>query len=208
MRAGEDEERELIATVRNLLTQSRKPGSSGEEVASSPPGDQPGEEEVREEAVLEDGQPDPSPAPAPRSGYPFAHRLGARVGARQRRASGNGDPARALLERIGESGAESGGEDATSPEAVEDMETEPEMPASPPERRDPFGIFAGRKKEADTSAPNDSGAATADEPVIPARGHRASPGLPDPEVEEEPETDENISAGCGVGRRTPGTWPT
>lgn len=198
MRAGEDEERELIATVRNLLTQSRKPGSSGEEVASSPPGDQPGEEEVREEAVLEDGgQPDPSPAPAPRGAgiRSLIDSVLGSGGAGQRRASGNGDPARALLERIGESGAESGGEDATSPEAVEDMETEPEMPASPPERRDPFGIFAGRKKEADTSAPNDPGAATADEPVIPARGHRASPGLPDPEVEEEPETDENISAG-------------
>ena len=198
MRAGEDEERELIATVRNLLTQSRKPGSSGEEVASSPPGDQPGEEEVREEAVLEDGgQPDPSPAPAPRGAgiRSLIDSVLGSGGAGQRRASGNGDPARALLERIGESGAESGGEDATSPEAVEDMETEPEMPASPPERRDPFGIFAGRKKEADTSAPNDPGAATADEPVIPARGHRASPGLPDLEVEEEPETDENISVG-------------
>ncbi|MFY1644550.1 secretion system protein E, partial [Methanoculleus bourgensis] len=198
MRAGEDEERELIATVRNLLTQSRKPGSSGEEVASSPPGDRPGEEEVREEAIPEDeGQPDPSPAPAPRGAgiRSLIDSVLGSGGAGQRRASGNGDPARALLERIGESGAESGGEDATSPEAVEDMETEPEMPASPPERRDPFGIFAGRKKEADTSAPNDPGAATADEPVIPARGHRASPGLPDPEVEEEPETDENISAG-------------
>jgi flagellar protein FlaI len=192
MRTGEDEEREMIAAVRNLLTQ---PGTletgkgetttESDELASpfqSVEGDvqEDIEEEVRQEADLEattsasDGneeQPEQSPMETQE-----AEEAGSEIDvapeseeAADRRAVGTENPVRALLNRIGQHEIGNGGKAAPPTSAAGDVETEPETSASLFGHSTSAGIFdrmRGRR-EADasgTSGPKGSGAMEIDEP--------------------------------------------
>ncbi len=140
MRANEDEERDLIAAVRNLLTRPGvNPGSGNGDTLAEPQGSvpamQPGEEEAPDGAVPDaGGEVVASPAPG---------RAGIRLFARPGDAAGEEDPVRAFLDRIER------GRTEPPPAAKE----EPAVP----ERPDPFGILNRMKgwREAGTSEPDE-----------------------------------------------------
>ncbi|MDK2891099.1 MAG: archaeal flagellar protein FlaI [Methanoculleus sp.] len=184
MRAGEDEERELIAAVRNLLTQPGKleTGNGETTVESDEPASpfQSVEGEVQEEADLDiarpvsdedDEQPEPSPMEA--QGSEEVRSLIDVVSESEKitdqRAAGAENPVRALLSRIGQHERGAGGKAAPPQSAAGDVETEPETPASLSGHSAPAGIFDRMKewREADEpgpSGPKGSGAKEADEP--------------------------------------------
>ncbi|MCK8518995.1 type II/IV secretion system ATPase subunit [Methanoculleus sp. 7T] len=174
MRTDEDEERELIATVRNLLAQSGKPeGGYGDAVTTPaglepiPPEDLPdaGEvqigaaEEVQIEAPetdepgfggMDEIKPESSSEPAPqkRAGIRSLIDSVIRSGnAGSRRASEDEDPVRALLDRIEKSEADAGEERSMAAPA-----------ASPPAHHDTFGLLNRMKgwREAETHPPKTS----------------------------------------------------
>ncbi|NLZ29426.1 MAG: secretion system protein E, partial [Methanomicrobiales archaeon] len=143
MKTDEDGEREWIATIRNLLIQSRGREEGSEGAAPPLPGDQPGEGEVREEVVPGNrGQPDlvPEPEPGGTGIRAFIDSVIGTGGVGGWRASGDGDPPGEHPERIEDSGVEEGEMDAPLlTGAVED-------PVDPPvERRDPFDFLKGWK---------------------------------------------------------------
>ncbi|NLA30735.1 MAG: type II/IV secretion system ATPase subunit [Methanomicrobiales archaeon] len=185
MRVGEDEERELMATVRDLLAQSREMESGDEEVTPFPLQDQSGEEEEWEEVTPEDRErPEPLSAPAP-GRADIRSLIDSVIRSRSTRPwSTSGDnPVRALLKRIEKKDVEeSGGEDGISSQMVEDDSADPDHNGLPDFPR-------GWTEETDASVPEDPGL------VSPAHDHHTSPDLPVLEVEEEPETDEALSAG-------------
>ncbi|WP_292517286.1 type II/IV secretion system ATPase subunit [Methanoculleus sp.] len=174
MRTGEDEECEFIASVRNLLAQSARPRSDGgatvEEPSGSPPSSKPGDKKEPQEAVLdavgidpggEEEQPEPPSGPAPK-------RAGIRSlidsvmrpeGAGEEPKPGDGDPVRALLDRIEGSGRGTGRGSTTSPSSV-GGEAGAETPLSLPERHDPFGLINRMKGLRETDGPG----VTVDEP--------------------------------------------
>ena len=148
MSSGEDEERELIAAVRGLLTQPGKQGAGNGETTtesvdtdllfSSPDG---GVQEGTGPAVAghvtddEDEHPEPSPMEAQqnaeiRSLIDTVARSGDHA---EPRVTVARDPVRALLDRIGRNGSD-GGEEREPAPAVEmqDLHAEPELPADPP----------------------------------------------------------------------------
>ncbi len=184
MRENEDEERELIAAVRNLLTQPREleTGNGETTTESDDPASpfQSSEEEVREEADLDDAwpdsdgkdeQPDPSPVPAPKSG---GFRSLIDVVTRSRNTGDQGatdgeNPVQTILDRLGQHEADADGEVAPPLSAAEDIEAGLEMPASLSGRNASSGLFDRMRgwREADapgTSGPKGSGAVEIDEP--------------------------------------------
>jgi len=171
MRTNEDEERELIAAVRNLLTQSGKPGTGNGNAMTGPddpaPAFRPDGEGVQEEAALEfagtgsggdDEQLRADPVPAPKkAGIRSLIDSVVRPGnTRGRSAAGGEDPVRALLDRIEQHGAD--GEIGPSlPVAAEDIVAEPEISASLPGPTDHLGLLNRMKgwREADVPGADD-----------------------------------------------------
>jgi len=171
MRANEDEERELIAAVRNLLAQP-EPEGGGEGTVAEPEGSAPSsrpEEETGEETAPDyavpdsdgdGGEPESSARPVPkRAGIRSLIDSVARSGSPGDRHAGEEDPVRALLDRIEQRKTDDGEVRPTLLPAAEDAGTG---------RRDPFGILNRMKgrKEADSSVlpgPESSGAMTIDE---------------------------------------------
>jgi len=174
MRANEDEERELITAVRNLLTQSGDPGSDNGDTLAEPQGSAPamrsGEEEIQDETVPDTAGPDPGetdevavspPVPAPkRAGIRSLIDSVARSGhTGDQRAAGGEDPIRALLDRIERRRTGEEVTEATSspPAAEEEIGAEPAVPAPPPGRHESFGLLNRVKgwKEAGASGPDE-----------------------------------------------------
>jgi len=166
MRADEDEERELIAAVRNLLTQPGGPEAgngdsvSGYDSAAQPPCSDEGE--VRDEAALEAVPPGCSEDDEPSEPYlgPASKRASVRSlidamtgsgSIRSRHVTGGGDPVRALLDRIERRrvGTDTG-EELSVPTA-QGIEAGPEVPASPSGHGDFSGLLNRMKgwREAD-----------------------------------------------------------
>ena len=143
MSSGEDEERELIAAVRGLLSQPGNLGVSDgrtttETVDAGLPPRSSGED-VQKEAVLEvqrpiaDEQPEPPPVQQSADIRSLIDAAARSDNSAEPHASAENDPVRALLERIGRSDP-GGAEEAVSAPAVETDEfpLSPEMPADPP----------------------------------------------------------------------------
>lgn len=168
MRANEDEERELIAAVRNLLTRPGKPEGGGEDTVTESPGSAP-PSRPEEEAGVEESpdatasgpdedseQPEPSVPPAPkRVGIRSLIDSVARSGSPGIRHADGDDPVRSLLDRIEQRKTDDGGEvrPVLSP-AAEDAGAG---------RRDPFGILNRVKGRKEADLP-DNGVVTVDEP--------------------------------------------
>jgi flagellar protein FlaI len=143
MSSGEDEERELIAAVRSLLSQ---PGNLGvgdgrtttETVDAGLPSRSPGEG-MRDETVPEiqrsinGEQSEPSPVQQSADIRSLIDEVAISGNSAESRASARKDPVRALLERIGRSDP-GGAEEAVSTPTLEtdDLPLMPEMPADPP----------------------------------------------------------------------------
>lgn len=178
MRTDEDEERELIATVRNLLAQSGKPEGGYEDTVTTPAGlepappeDIPGVGEVRKEAPeagnpglggKDERKPESPPEPAPkRTGIRSLIDSVIRSGSTgDRRASVDEDPVRALLDRIERSEADVGGKNWKAASGVS---------ASPQAHHDTLGLLNRMKgwREADASGsgdPKGAGVVPVDEP--------------------------------------------
>ncbi len=185
MKTGEDEERELIASIRNLLAQpgtlNTGDGETTTEHDDSAPPFQPFGDEVREEEVLEvtrpvfddmEEEPEPAPVPAQKSAG-IRSLIDAVTRSRNtgdQHATDARDPVRKLLDRLDQHEADADGEVAPPLSvAAEDIGEEPEMPAPPSGRTAPAGILdrmRGRR-EADapgTSGPKGSGVVEVDEP--------------------------------------------
>ncbi|NLM28873.1 MAG: type II/IV secretion system ATPase subunit [Methanomicrobiales archaeon] len=183
MRAGEDEERELTATIRNLLAQPLKVEGGDEEITPSLLQDQSGEEDEWEEVIPEDRkQPEPLSAPAP-GRVDIRSLIDSVIGSRSTRPGGTpGDnPVRALLKRIEKKDVRQGGEDGLSPQMEEDDGVDldhNDLPDFP----------GGWTEETDAPIPGDPGL------VSPMYDHHTSS---DPGVLEvrEPGTDEVLSTG-------------
>ena len=172
MRANEDEERELIAAVRNLLTQSGKPGTDNGDVMTGPddpaPASRPDGGEVQEEAALEfagtgsggdDEQPGADPVPTPkRTGIRSLIDSVVRPGSTRGRSAADGeDSVRAFLDRI-EQHRTDGEVEPSPPVAAEDIVAEPEISASLPGPTDHPGLLDRMKGWRDAGVPG------ADEP--------------------------------------------
>jgi flagellar protein FlaI len=145
MSSGEDEERELIAAVRSLLSQPGKLGAGDggttvESVDAGLPFQSPEEDETVPEVLRPvtdemNEQPEPSPVQAQQSAdiRSLIETAATSDDSAESHASAEKDPVRALLERIGRSGPD-GAEEVVSAPTVEtdDLYTGPEMPADPP----------------------------------------------------------------------------
>jgi flagellar protein FlaI len=162
----EDERRKWIATVRNLLSKSRKPesGNGGsvvaiDDFALTPSSHGPGEDEVQEEAALETDDPGSGeegeeksefplePAPERAGHYSFVDPVIRQENVRDLRAVGDDET---------NQGKRNAGEYDLAPE-------DPRMMVN--------------------------------EPLSPACSRHAPPGFPDPQVVEKPEHDEDLGAG-------------
>ena len=196
MKAGEDEERELIAAVRGLLKQpgnlefgDGKPTAEGDGLAS--PLQSP-EETVPEEPISdvagssfdgEDGQPEPSPVPPPkgeeiRSLIDTVTRSSSTAG---KRATSGDDPVRALLSRIGQHEADTGNEVASPPAMAGAIEKESDAPATRP-GHDAAGLFDRlRRHEAaagiETASPPAEETDAVQEMAAPSSGQGAHAGI-------------------------------
>ncbi|WP_332448858.1 type II/IV secretion system ATPase subunit [Methanoculleus sp.] len=164
MRAHEDEERELIAAVRNLLTLPGRPEAgngdplNGSDGAGKEPRSDEGE--AHEEATLEadpgenDEQSEPYPGPvSKRAGIRSLIDAVTGSGSTEDRHAANGeDPVRALLNRIERrrGGTDAGGEPSVP--AAEGIEAGPEVPASPSGHDESSGFLSRMKgwREADS----------------------------------------------------------
>jgi flagellar protein FlaI len=172
MRTGEDEEHELITTVRNLLTQSGKlETGNGETTMES---DEPAlpfqsvEGEMQGEADLDaagpvfdevDGQPEQSPVEAQESegvGL-FSGVVPISGDTAAQRAAGSENPVRALLNRIGQHEANAGSKAVPPLSATGGVGAEPEAPASLSGRSTPAGILDRMRGWRETDAPGPSG---------------------------------------------------
>ncbi|HOI59241.1 MULTISPECIES: type II/IV secretion system ATPase subunit [unclassified Methanoculleus] len=167
MRAHEDEERELIAAVRNLFTLPGRPeAGNGDPTNGSDetaPLSHPDEGETREEAAQDtdpsgsggdEEQSEPTSGPAPKRAG-IRSLIDAVTGSgstEDRHAAGGGDPVRALLNRIERRRVEADAGGAPPLPAAEGIEAGPEMPAILPRQNDSSGILSRMKgwREADT----------------------------------------------------------
>ncbi|MDN7011544.1 secretion system protein E [Methanoculleus sp. FWC-SCC3] len=207
MSTGEDEERELIAAVRNLLTQpggleAGKEKSAAESVGTDLPPPSP-EEDVREETVPEvaapvtdekNEQPEQSPVQAQKGAgiRSFIETVARSGDAAEPRVPGGKDPVRALLNRIGrgKEGASTPTVEthdvraeaemsADLPAAVEDFGPEADVPAPSPRHHGPAGILDRMKgwREDTESSTPGSGSHIVEEVDDPGLGGEVSDGV-------------------------------
>ncbi len=171
MRANEDEERELIAAVRKLLTHPGRSESGDEDAVTESPDSAPSsrpEEDAGTEAALaapeaaagsegEDGEPEPSVPPAQKKmGIRSLIESVARPGSPESREAGRDDPVRSLLDRIEQRRSDGGNESSSDPgPASED---------SGAGRKDSFGFLDRMKGRLEAESAGTPRVVTVDEP--------------------------------------------